>query len=415
MAPKDNFIHEFERLAFERADLMARIADQNVAPAMLTADDVKNTVDGLVMRMSRIAEKAEAAIDAVADKRLEIAAPLRRFMLDRGITRPARKTNRIKTALILQGCFAVETTATAGLLAGDGVMGIVPALLTGTIFSATNIALAAATGYFGLRGATYRLDAPQPERWDKRIRRVSAIGSAGAVAAMAGLHFAAARVRVTGEHAGIWDWEKVSLAGTFSDYYAIALLAIGALSSLLAMREGWGHIADPIWGYTEITTASENQINDALDQAFDDGVSQLDTAMDSAIDHVETASADYGERREGYRSEVQTLREDVGRFNCDIDVTITKLKAARDTDNTHRQYLVGLGRKADAASLDLAALRQLRIDEALIPSDELPPADPGNPTETLETNFEDAIGKLQAAHMTARSFITLPFYTQETR
>lgn len=407
--PQEEFADALERLGNGNASLMARIADIKTVSAPHAESDLTAFVDQEVRKFARITKQIAANIEMVSDKQSDAATPLREFMLDNGITRPAKKPNFLKTILTLQSVFVVETAATAGLLASDGAMDLLPALLTGAAFAGTNIVLGAATGYFFLRGMTHRIDAPEPKPRDSFIRRLSAGVSLGSIAVMTVLHFSASRVRIMGEHAGLWDFDKAPLWSSFNDYISMTLLAMGGVSSLLAVFEGRNGISDPIWGYSELTKATEDEIRDAIDQTFEDGEQRLETAFDTAAETVEASANGYEERREDYQTEVSALREGVARFKADVERTVLRLKDAQKNALSRRQFVAGPNRKIDPAPLDLAVLRGLSIDETLIPDGNIAAHNSELLIGRLDAAFEDARGKLETARTAATSFITLPF------
>jgi len=411
LSPEQEFAQRYSNLAYEQVELTVRLAELGPAPAPRSAKDMERPTDKEVSRISDIGIQAVAAVDQIADKRLDIAAPLRRFMLERGITRPARKLNPAKTTFVLNACMAVEATGTAALLVSDGTMGVLAGLLTGTVFSAVNVALGVATGYFGLRGMAFSKEAAEAPRGAGIIRALAAAGTALACTVMGTMHLSAARVRVVGDHAGIWDFEKVSLLGTFGDYNAAALLVLGALSSALAIREGREQLSDPIRGYSRVTKETKQRISEALDSAYDEGVERLETAYENASERLDTLCEADEDARDNYLSDIHALRADIERFNCDVKIAVSELKTLQAGVNKQRQYVEGTGREIAPVAFDLAALRQLIFDVDLISKGDLKPHNPDAHMARLDEAFERASDDLRAAHVAAGTFITMPFST----
>jgi len=404
--------HTFNDVIHNQAALQLRLLDMDAANAPLNDKDIDVLARESAEKFERLATEGEAAIDRVADRFNEINTPLRQFKLDHRVERPARKTNLTKSVLILQSFLCVEAASTAALLASDGTMSIAAALMTGTVFSGVNIALGVAAGFFGLRGMTYRSNAEKPKRKDAIIRRAAALFTAVSSAAMVLMHFGAARVRVTGEHSAIWDWNAASFFSTFGDYNALALLAIGALSSLVAVREGWGQLSDPIWGYSRITEETEARLKDAINQTFDTGIERLDNALDNASARIETVIDDYEDAQNEHHNNAQSLRQDISRFNAELKLTIGQLKRAQANETKRRQYIAGVGRKIDPVAVDLAALRKLTIDETAWPSTKGSEAlNADKALRLIEDAHEEACAKLEAAHASASSLTTLSFST----
>ncbi len=406
----DMYAIALENHAHEQASLILRIEAANAYDTSLLEPIADDYANNAVASLERVGDEAEALIDAVADRRLDLAVHLRHFMVEEGITRPARKSSPVATAAKLQCFLLLEAGAAATALAADGHMTITAALLTGTVLSGVNIALGVATGFFGLRGSRYRAEAPQPKRWDRAIRMASAGFAALGFVTMGTMHFLAARVRLIGDHAGIWDWGKASFLTTFNDYNAVALILIGALSSLVAVREGWSQLADPIWGYSRVTRETERQISVAIDNACEDGAQRLEAAFERSLAIVEGAVADGEDSSAGRCADLQDLREDVGRFNTDLKLTLARLKTAKAKEEKLRQYLAGVGRKSEPVTLDFAALKALKIDPSKIPADPNPLPTSDDPALRLEDAFEEASARLDAAHASASSFITRPFF-----
>lgn len=405
---QDKFLTEFERLAEAQAELRVQRDAMEAPPERPSFEDLEAATRKAEADFASLGAEAEAEIAKVEASRSDFEAPQRDFSLERGVSRPPKKPNHIKTAIVVQGTMVAETAGTATFLLGDGAMGMVLAFLTAFVFSATNIASGLAIGYFGLRWAVHGASGSTLKNRAKRWA-AGALSGFG-ITAMIGMHLAAARVRATGGHADIWNFEQASLGATFGDYYALALLALGLLAGLVALREGYGQLSDPIPGYSEIAQECESSFKAKLDEAFDAQTESLDAALDQALDTIEAPIAAYDEALDAYNNDAQSLRERALRHNSDVEVTIMRLDADGHDEEKRRQYKVGPDRDIDPVVFDLKALRKLAVDEKRLPESLGSAPDTGALSLRIEAAHNEALGRLEAAYRASNFFFVLPFF-----
>ncbi len=406
---QDKFLTEFERLAEVQAELRVQRDAMEAPPERPSLKVLEAATCDAEADFKKRRAEAEAEIEKIEASRSDHEAPQRDFMLEHGITRPVRQPNLVKSVVTLQVAGVAETGGTTMLLLGEGAMNLVPAGLTALVFSASNLALGLATGYFCLRRA---LGGPrQNATFQDRVKSWTAgLATGVGVATMLGMHFAAARVRATGGHSDIWDFDEVSLFATFGDYYGLALVPIGMLAGLVALREGYSQLSDPIPGYSEIAKECESSFKAKLAEAFDAQTESLDAALDQAFDAIETPINAYDEALDAYNDEAQSLRERALRHNGNIEVTIMRLDADGHDEEKRRQYKVGPDRDIDPVVFDLKALRKLAVDEKQLPESVVSAPDTGALSLRIEAAHQEALGRLETAYRASDFFFVLPFF-----
>lgn len=270
------------------------IADQQVREwgdreTVGSLEPAHRAVEAAIRNLERIKDAAQAAMAKLAEQRLLKAQAYRQLKLDHGILRDARTPNILTTILIAQGAMLVEGTATAALMVADGKMDIPAAAAYGASVTVLNFATGMFAGYFTARYLNYRADSPTPGPRDHRTRWIARAGFAALVTMLATFNFGAARVRATGSHSGIFDFQTASFFATFDDYYAWAVLGLGVLGGMLGIYKGYSGISDPIPGFTEARREAEDAILEAAPKTADQYLNAAETTYQPVSEYVEDA------------------------------------------------------------------------------------------------------------------------------
>ncbi len=232
---------------------------------------------GSVESLKALADRAIATIKAITGKAVEgfwelgkqrdiATQAYRRFKIGHRIERQAQNPELATTAMVVGIFLLFEGCVGAGLFVADGKADIAVAFIYGFSVAAINIATGMVTGFFPCRYLGYRLRHQHPEPRDRRVRCTAWLGLTALLGVMLILNFSAGRVRATGSHKNIFDFETVSLLATFDDYYAIAIMVLGLLGGIVAIYKGWTGIQDPIPGYT----AAWRDTTEAIAKAAED-------------------------------------------------------------------------------------------------------------------------------------------------
>ena len=203
------------KLRTELRECYRAIADQKLREwdnrePVGSLEPAHRAVEAAIRNLERIKDAAEAAMAQLAEQRLLRTQVYRQFKLDHGITRDARIPDILTTILIALVAMLVEGAATAALMVADGKMDIPAAAAYGMSVTILNYATGMFAGYFTARYLDHRADSPTPGPRDHRTRWIARAGFAALVGMLVLLNFGAARVRATGSHSGIFDFETAS-------------------------------------------------------------------------------------------------------------------------------------------------------------------------------------------------------------
>lgn len=357
-------------------------------PLAQPPETVLGLLDHAIQELERGAAAFEADLDALAARRDVKAADYRRFKLDHGIERGATTPDLFTTGLVATIAGLAEAAMTAGLFFADGKMDLPSGLTYGVTFAGLNISTGMFAGYVPGRGLGYRANAPETLPGDRIKRTLGWAGFAGMTGVMSLLAFAAARVRATGDHSGIWDFSDIGFMETFDDYFAIGLMVTAALGGAVAFMKGRSGIKDPIIGFSEMHAQATSEIaEDAEDfhgQRLDALEAVYETAMYRLEDIAALAEDDEEARREARRDVADTVSAQNDKVEAAKEtVRRMALEARQKHEAVHKK-------SSPAARLDLAA-----FDAQIVKPSSIPNAD------TVGENridLADLIIRLQAAY-----------------
>jgi len=232
-------------------------------------------------------------METLIEQREKRAEQLRWLQWSHDVMRPAKNPDLLDVALAAMGMTLVEGALAAGTMAADGKLDVAQAITYGGLFASVNVAVGLCGGFFGLRYMFYKLRSPMPEVGDGKRRIAGSDGFITSIAGLALLMFTGARTRATGSHKNIFSFDEIGFWATFNDSFAILLIAIGGVSSLLALWKGFSAILDPCPELTEARRNAEDGINQQVEKAAADVEAQCVSCAESFIDEAKKALFDF--------------------------------------------------------------------------------------------------------------------------
>lgn len=155
------------------------------------------------------------------------------------------------------------------------------------------------------------------------------------------LHFAAARVRVTGSATSIFDFSAFSFGATFADYYALGVMAIGAVGAVLAIYKGFNGFSDPVPGYTDSRRSAGERIDAEGQDAHDNTLASLADAFSRTGDEADSLLADTDERIRSYADQRDALARRIAVHNGLIETACDDLKLAAQDEAARQSFIAG--------------------------------------------------------------------------
>lgn len=361
-------------------------AGKHAAPPI----DLKALAGEFGARMDEAAIEAAAKLHSLIDLKTKAAKELRRFQMERSLARSATQPDWLKTALVLQLCILAEGLFTSVLMIGDGKMDTVSGTTYGLSVAAINVAAGVVTGFLGLRYANYRLEAEKPKTTDSIVRMVARSGLAVSAAAHVLLHFSAARVRATGAHSGLFDFTEIGLVETFNDYYAIGILVVGAISSIVAIYEGYCALSDAEPGYTRAIQEAEGGPLQAADDLCDAYLGVIETHLEAGSERIESADTTFDDAADAFASRHSKVREAISAHKRRVETTKDHLRAVIANERKSFERLHQEPFPDNQPSLD-------EFDLLIIPDLGGLPHEP-NEAQTSCASIDEAIADLEARH-----------------
>lgn len=359
---------------------------------------VRAARDGLLC----LSNRASASFDLLSSRRQIASEALRGFIVDNGLKRPMHKPNRFTTVMVTQGALLTESLSASTLLIADGATTITEGIGYGVIFALLTVGVGMATGYFACRWIGYRLDAPFPRMRDRLLRIAGWCGFAVGIGLIGGLGFSAARVRATGGHADIWNFETVSLAATFSDYFALALPVVALLGATLAIHKGISGIEDSYPGYQAAAEAAETQILEAALNLRDDRRYEAETIREDALDALDDDAGECGAAFEDRRSGKLEHASLTAAHNRDVEAARELAREWAENEHARTVFVSSRLDVSEPPGIDDAAFDAWLIAEP--PPDAVESGDgddePNLVTRRaeIEAAFSEALGAIEDAY-----------------
>lgn len=351
-----------------------------------------------VAEMDALAMQSTAQFERLTQARLHAYRAHRAFQDEHGLTTPAKTPDMLSALLVLMICGLAEAAFTAVLMITGGKMTILEGFGYGATVAAVNLAVGTLAGFLPLRYAGFKRNAPNPQPRDAAIRAVSTGSFAFALFVLTVLHFAAARVRVTGSATSIFDFSYASFGATFADYYALGVMAIGAVGAVLAVYKGFNGFTDPVPGYTDSRRSAGERIDAEGQDAHDDALAFLAEMFARTSDEADSLLADADERIRSYADQRDALAQRIAVHNGLIETACDDLKLAAQDEEARQSFIAGQTQAPEP--LRLEELKALTLPD--LPDDAAGVAIPDLPQA-------DAFTRLQAAHDAGASIIRSAF------
>ena len=359
----------------------------------------KRAIASAIKQLEKIVARADAALAQLAAQRGIKKRAYRRFMIDHGVMRDARKPNIWTAVLVAQAAILVEGLGTAILMISDGKADVLEGAATGITVAGVNFAAGLFAGFFAARRLNYRIRSPFPEPRDRAVRGLAYAAFATITGFMVALNFGAMRVRATGEHADIWNWDTVSFGATFSDYPALVIAVLGAIGGCVAIYEGFGGLSDPIPGFTRARREAEEDINDAAEGIADRYLDAADTVFETNKDRIEDL-VDALEEDEGSRTETfATLNDAINAHNHQVDAAIEEYRRLSDEDRVRIEFI--MQKRERGRKLDVSAFEALRHSPLIVPEADSQAASGAAAAEQmqrLDAAYELTCAAIEEAH-----------------
>lgn len=227
----------------------------------------------------------------------------------------------------------------------------------------------------------------------KSIRVLALGGTVLGCGSAALLVFASARMRALGSHEGLFNFDQASLFETYNDGLGISITAIGTVSVIWALREGYRGFSD-LPGFSEAYQQATTDIDEVAEELVDDAIDIIEVISGDALDNAEDA---LDATTEGPTRLKSALTEQARLLEQHNQAVITAKEEATRTARK-KSGVIGFiaGRSVKPALPDVSAYDDLilpRIDSVL---DEI-----GSAEKTDATEIREAMHRLEAASSAA--------------
>lgn len=385
----------------EHSDLTLALRRLRTSKPDFSPAQLERIVASGVAEMDALAAQSTAQFERLSQARLHAYRAHRAFQDEHGLTAPAKTPDMLSTLLVLMICGLAEAAFTAVLMITGGKMTILEGFGYGATVAAVNLAVGTLAGFLPLRYAGFKRNAPDQKPHDAAIRGVSWGSFAFAMFVLTVLHFAAARVRVTGSATSIFDFSAFSFGSTFADYYALGVMAIGAVGAVLAVYKGYNGFSDPVPDYTDSRRTAGERIDAEGQDAHTHALASLAEMFARAGDEADFLLADADERIRSYANERDALARRIADHNGLIETACDDLKLAAQDEAARQSFIAGQSQAPE--NLRLEELKALALPD-------LPENLSTQSGQSLTAN-SDAFTRLQAAHDSAASMIRSAFNT----
>lgn len=334
---------------------------------------VVDALDACAVHVESIASQTAIQLRRLAGKRVAAGDYFRLIQTTYRTIRTPAQPDMLRTLQVIVFFWMLETVMAGGVMISGGKMDVAAGFAYGMIFALVNIILGVLTGFLGLRYLGHRpiydiFDAAGSARTSPSAIRVTAIiGTALGVSGEAVLIFSAARLRALGTHEGVFDFTDVGFWATYDDSLAIVITVIGVCSAVLAIREGYGGIADPIPGYGAAYDQATTDIDAAADEVAEDAIAIIEDASDAALETGEDALAGGVDGPDGLKTQLLEIARDIDAHND----AVRAAKEVAETASSRRASVdrfVGGGAAPKQPISDLSAYDALilpRIDQII--------------------------------------------------
>ncbi len=379
---------------------------QEVVVTPIVDSDIEATrTEATISQIEALSDKTAATLEGTcSEQRIKAHKETRLFKHVRAIDRECLHPDVLKTIFTVVFCILGEGTIAGAMFALEGKTGLVGGFAYGLSFATVNVLSGMAIGFFTLR---YWLDYYN-RIGTYRLRRAIACACFFIFTGfLCVLIFSAARVRVTGSHSNIFDFETVSFLSTFNDALTLVIIALGVLGSVVAIYKGYKGLSDPIPGFSESDLYPKRTVDRPVQAMVDSTLDRLDEMYDNAVDDIESAIDEAEDFHEAQHQKATTLQKKLVSHNALITQLSLKIK-------NHTSAEGFINQSKDTLSLDISHLH-IPIAETLAPLTQHSRASPDYNTllSRLQTAYESGINHVQAAHAAFLNSTTL--FEQENK
>lgn len=372
--------HSFQRIEKKRAEL------ERMRPAdpfsLFCASDHEAQLYETAGGFERIILRKER-------EKTEAGEKLRHFQMWHGLERPPRQPDTAQAVFIIVLATCLEMGLSAFLLINDGLFTVFDASVLALIFGLVNTVTALCTGLYGWRFAGYRKRALQPESKDRFIRGLAIIGTLAGIGLIGVLQFASGRVRVLGSHEGLFDFEDVSVAATFDNYLALALMVIGCFSALINMITAYQGLADCYPGYSQISREIKTSLVTEVEEAHSETVETLREIRNGAHHEINALCTEGRKAIADYRRQCTALKKRIAAHNKHTERCLTHWRSVQINEQKAAAYVSQTD--VPPQEYHLAEFEGLLID-----------GQPADPLTGLEAKAEELKERIDTAFANAR-------------
>lgn len=411
------FYYQFFGRRNQRPDFLAKVrasgaavrklGHELAAPLRKVTSSAGRIVESATKSLDRLTYQISARFRALTERRNIAAESLRGFVVDHGLQRPVRNPDVFKTVMVTQGALLCEAVFASFLLISDGKTGIYEGIGYGLVFSFITIATGMVTGFFGCRWIGYRFHAPYSYPVDRLKRIAGWCGLGLGIGVIGTLGFAAARVRATGSHSGIFSFDEVSLSATFNDYFALALPVLAMLGATLAIYKGYSGIEDPYPGFQAAQEAAEAQIIEDAEELRDDLIETAATIRDDALDALDEDVDDIAATREEHQAGQAEYTSQAISHNASVEAARETARKWASEELARAVFVTNREDGSNTTDIFASGFDDSAFDAWLVP--ETPPGDPldsdapevrdvGADRAAIETAHADAVATIGDAY-----------------
>lgn len=265
--------------------------------------------------------------------------------------------------------FTVVEGIAAGFIIGiGGSMAPFEAFAYGLVFAAALNMVGVAAGFFGWRYIPYRQFARTPVPTDALIRNAAKYWFYACLVIGVYIILIGVRVRATGGHTDIFDFQSTPLLASFSNGLSNLVVVIALLGFVASIYEGVNGILDR----PDFNRRYEQATDGINGQAFDvasDQIEAVESLVDETLERLEDARQDATERANSLASEIQSIKGDMIEHN-----RLVGLSASNVLEQAERvAYVEGISVSSVLGNVDMQAfdaqmLSLNRLAEIPIPS-----------------------------------------------
>jgi hypothetical protein len=321
----DSFPGEFaakkEEAQASRRTVLIQFDEADYPTSLINIPSLETEVKSIKSLLRETASAAIVSFQSIAEEAERMGQFLRSLQFQWSDFRAVTPKDPLDVAIQGAAFVTLEGFAAAFLMTADGQTGIFGGLGYGFSFAAATVLTGLSGGFWG-RLAFFQKDAQIRTVSARNMRRKGLTLFYGhALAALMSI-FVSARIRAIGDHKGIFDFSKVTLADTFNDGISLILVIFGLISFLTAAYKGAKGLSDIRWGFSEAYHASRdglavqveklcNAAEDRIDGVVYPLVERLSEALDRSQEAIESLAGLQAKYRDAVRAHNDAIDQSV--------------------------------------------------------------------------------------------------------